>query len=287
MTLNDFEPVPAFYSISRKLEHRLSKAMLNMDCGMTGPDAIAGNAVNCLLVGKPGTGKTTVGFALGAALGLPVCSVAVTKNTEEDLFQGMTKVIDGKLSFVNTDFLKAYKNGGIIIVEEINLADPAVIMGALGQAIEFPYTLMENGYQPVKRHPMTVIIGTMNVGTQGSRELNEALSNRFPQTYILNDPEEATFVNILVKKGYEKKASKWTYQAYKKVTSYLKSDQINANDVCLRLSLRNCIGALQNMEEGEEPKEAIRNTLIGKIAEVDLDLAEDTWNSVVRGMPEF
>ena len=85
------------------------------------------------------------------------------------LMERKNKLIEGKLSFVQTDFLKAYKNGGIVVLEEINLADPALIMGALGQAIEPPFVLNENGFQTVHRHPMCVIIATQNVGTVGSK----------------------------------------------------------------------------------------------------------------------
>ena len=57
-------------------------------------------------------------------------------------------------------------------------------MGALGQAIEKPHILYEDGYREVYRHPMCV---TMNTATQGSREPNEALTNRHPNAFILDD----------------------------------------------------------------------------------------------------
>lgn len=295
-TLNDFIPSDAFYSVLKKIEQRMDKVLtrwdaLQSDESLTDDQkriqAIAKDYVNLFIVGKPGTGKTTAAYALGAATGMPVYTVAMTKNTEEDTFQGMTKVVNGNFQFVSTDFLDAYTNGGIIILEEVNLPDPAVIMGALGQAVEAPFILQKDGYQTIRRHPMCVIIATMNIGTNGAKGVNQAFSSRFKQTYILDDPKEEDFISILVKQGHEQKKAKWVYDAYQRINSYLKSPEVNAEDVCLNVTLRGCIGALENMAEGDSPKEAIYNTLIGKIAEVDLELAENVKKDVVNGLPNL
>ena len=111
---------------------------------------------------------------------LPIYTVKNSKYTEEDTFEGMNKVSGGSFAFKSTPFLEGYKNGGIIVLEEFNLADPGVMQGALGQAIEFPFILMEDGCTEVHRHPLCVIIATMNTGTQGAREPNEAFTSRLP-----------------------------------------------------------------------------------------------------------
>ena len=128
---------------------------------MTGVEAIENDYINCLMVGRPSTGKTTVANAIAAMTGMPIYTVPFSKNTEEDTVEGKNKVVDGKIGFVETDFLKAYEHGGIIVCEEINLADPGVVMGSIGQAIEKPFILMKDGYIPIRRHPLCVIIGTI------------------------------------------------------------------------------------------------------------------------------
>lgn len=284
--LDGFVPSATYYSLVKKAFSRMTKVMCRMDGGLEGLDAIGNDYINVFCVGKPGTGKTTIGYALGSTLGMPVYTCAMTKNTEEDTFQGMTKVIDGKLTFASTDFLYAYEHGGIIILEEINLPDPSVIMGAIGQAVEYPFILMKDGYIPVRRHPMTIIIGTMNVGTYGSKGVNQALSSRFKQTYIIDDPDKAQFVEILRKQGYKKAACLWVYNAYTKIINYLKSPSVSADDIALTVTLRGCLGALENMEEGEEAKQAIKNTLVGKIAEADLELATKVY-AEIGALPDF
>lgn len=286
-TLSDYVPDKVFYSSLNKIKNRLAKVLQRMDAGKTGLEAIGNDYLNFFVAGKPGTGKTTMAYALGAATGMPTYTVAASKHTEEDTFEGMNKVVEGKLSFVTTDFLDAYVNGGIIIIEEINLADPAVIMGAIGQAIEFPFILKKDGYMPVRRHPMCVIIGTMNIGTYGSKGINQALSSRFKQTYILDDPNKDQFIQILEVQGYTKKACTYVYNAYKKLNDYLKSPSVNQEDICLNLSIRGCLGALQNLDDGDEMKDALINSLIGKIYEVDPELAKDIVKDVIDTLPNY
>jgi hypothetical protein len=287
-SLENFTPSETFYSLVAKIKYRTDKVIQRLNAGITGVEAIGKDYINSFITGNPGTGKTTLAYALGAATNMPVYTVAITKNTEEDTFSGMNKVVDGSLQFVSTDFLEAYTNGGIILLEEINLADPSVIMGALGQAVEFPFVLMKDGYQPVHRHPLCVIIGTMNVGTAGSRSVNEALASRFRQSYMLNDPTKEDFLKILMNSsGAKKSVAEWVYNAYIKIHEYLKNPSVNAEDICLNITLRSCIGAIDNISEGENAKQAIINTLVGKVSEVSRELADNIKEDVVNNLPRL
>lgn len=285
--LDDFIPVPHFYSLFNKIVAKTDNVLARLEAGKTGLDALGKDYINSFIIGKPGTGKTTIAYALGAALGMPVYTVALTKNTEEDTFEGMTKVVDGGFKFVSTDFLDAYTNGGIIVLEEVNLADPAVVMGALGQAVEAPFILMRDGYQAVRRHPMCIILGTMNIGTYGSKGVSQAFSSRFKQTYILDDPKAEDFISILMKGGHSQERAKWVYEAYERINKHLKSPEVSREEICLNVTLRGCIGALECMDEGDDPYRAIYNSLVGKIAEVDLELASDIHNNVITSLPNL
>ena len=286
-SLDSFVPSAAFFTAETLMKRTLNRVLDRLNDFVPGIEAIGDDYLNFQLVGKPGTGKTTFANALAADFGLPIRVVTVSKNTEEDTFQGMTKVMDGGYQFVETPFLDAYKNGGIILLEEFNLADPGVMMGALGQALEKPFILLEDGYKEVRRHPLCVVIATMNVGTQGSREPSEAFTSRAPHVFMLDDPESEQFISILEKKsGQPKKLCKKVYKAYQKILEYLMNPRVNAEDVALSITLRHCLAALVHLEIGETFSEAIKNTMVGAIAIKDLSLARDVYSSVVSTMAD-
>lgn len=281
--LKGFVPNDTYYTMVDMIEHELTLVNNRLKDGVSGIDAIGNNYINVQFVGRPGTGKSTIADALGATFGLPVRVVAVSKHTEEDVFTGMTKVMEGGFSFVETPFLDAYKNGGIIVIEEFNLADPGVLMGALGQAIEKPFILFEDGYREVRRHPLCVIIATMNTGTQGSREPSEAFTSRMPNVFLLDDPKDEEFVKILQKNsGCKERDAKKVHGIYKKVLAYLTGPSVNEDQVALSITLRSCLAALKQMSFGVPFKMAIKNSIIGTIAIKDIDLANKVYEDVVK-----
>lgn len=279
--LERFIPNEAHKVITTLADYSLNNVVDRMNMGKEGIEAIGDDYLNLILVGKPGTGKTTCAEALSATLGLPIYTVPITKNTEEDEMQGKTKVVKGALAFKSTPFLEAFEHGGIVVLEEFNLADPAMMQGALGQAIEYPFVLYKDGYEEVHRHPLCVVISTMNTATQGAREPNEALTSRSPISIIMDDPKEDEFVGILCAKGYSKKNSKAVYKAYNIILNYLK-DEAGSEEMALSITLRHCIGALRLLKAGFDFNSAIRMTMIGAIAIRDVALADEVFKSCIE-----
>lgn len=279
--LDTYVPCDAFRMLVSVIESELSDVIDRISMGKTGKDAIRGNYVNCILVGKPGTGKTTLAEALSAALGLPIYTIPLSKNSEEDEFTGKTKVVKGGLEFKSTPFLECFKNGGIGVFEEFNMANQAMLMGSIGQAIEPPFVLYQDGYEEIHRHPMSVFIFTMNAATQGASEPNEALTSRAPMTLIMDDPKKEDFIQILEKKGYPSKNVKAVYSVFTDILEYLKNEA-GSEELCMCVTLRHCIGALKLMENGFSFEMAIQNTMIGSISIRDQALANDVFTHVVK-----
>lgn len=287
--LDSFVPTMTFVRIVQKIKFRTDRILQRMKEGADNVTALGQDYINLTLTGKPGTGKTAMIYAISAATGLPVYTTAGSHNTDEDEFEGKTKMVDGRPSAVPTDALKCFEKGGIFLIEEANLPQAAVIMGALGQAVEFPFILKKNGYETIRRHPLCIFVTTMNVGTVGAKAMSQPFANRFKQSYVLNDPDPKVFIDILKSRtGEPEKLCKWVYKAYESVLKCMdKNDALaDVESIKLALSMRSCIGALENIQEGEHPKDAVRDSIIGKIAEQDLEMSEMCLRAI-DALPDY
>jgi hypothetical protein len=285
--LDDYIPNNTYKKMLTLINKKLNRVLGRIADGASYADSIKDDYINIIIGSRPGTGKTTTVNALSASLGLPIYTVKVTKNTEEDTFEGMTKVnSEGKFAIHDTAFLKAFEHGGIVLMEEFNLADPGVLQGAIGQAIERPFILNKDGYQEVKRHPLCIVVATMNTGTQGAREPNQALTSRLPVTLTMDDPSDDDFLSILEKHGYEKSQCKKVYKAYTSILNYLKNTALS-EEMSLCVTMRHCLAALSLLDDEvtSSVSEAVYDTMIGSIGLRDAQLAKEVYENAVQPLP--
>lgn len=284
--LDTFVPTKHFIPLIRKIDKKVKRILTRMDMGKTGREAIGHDYINIEFTGRPGTGKTTLAEALAAVFGFPIYVSKNSDDVEDDEFEGKTKPIDGQFSFVETTFLKGFTNGGFIVDEEYNLTKPGIKMGAIGQAIEAPFILKRNGYEDVTRHPLTIYIATSNAQTEGTKETNQALSSRNKNAYAIEDPDDETFIKILKSWDVEFKTTdcKKVLDAYKKIINFLCDRTIDAPEIALKITIRQCIGALETIYEGNSFKYAIETSMIGKIFQSDPELAVKVRRSILDNL---
>lgn len=164
-----------------------------------------------LLVGPTGTGKTSCCFAICSALDLELLSINCHKHTDSsDMlggFRPVRKPLSGGPLFEwhNGPLVDAMVRGRALLIDEINMADDAVIE-RLNSVLEPSRTLLlsEKGSlfsedydvlapEQVKAKDSFVVLATMNPGGDfGKKELSPALRNRFteiwmPQPHSLED----------------------------------------------------------------------------------------------------
>lgn len=140
---------------------------------------------NVLLYGPTGSAKTSLVYAYGAKVGLPVINVPCNGSADvRSLLGGWTPTPDGGFEFSAGPLVKGIQEGAIIYLDEVNFMPPkisACLHGLLDKrrTIDIPDAAGSSHPTEVKAHPDTFIIGAMNPNYAGTRPLNEAFRNRF------------------------------------------------------------------------------------------------------------
>lgn len=133
---------------------------------------------NILLSGPKATGKNVLADNLAVALGRPVWNVSFHVNADASYLMG-TDTYDGeKVVFRKGPVTMAAQNGGICVLDEINMAKNEAL-AVLHSALDYRHIIDISGYDLIHIDAATRFIGTMNYGYAGTRELNEALTSRF------------------------------------------------------------------------------------------------------------
>ena len=138
----------------------------------------AGDMLAVLLHGPAGTGKTMSCKLICQSIGLPIMeTINCTENLDEFVL-GKYIPQDDKIVFRESFVTKAIRDGGAVVFEEINFAKPQYLAFLNSLLDDNGFVRLDNG-DVVKRHPNFRFFATMNIGYFGTKELNQALYNRF------------------------------------------------------------------------------------------------------------
>lgn len=138
----------------------------------------AGDVLAVLLHGPAGTGKTISCKLICQEIGLPIMeTVNCTENLDEYVL-GKYIPMDDKIVFKESYVTEAIRDGGAVVFEEINFAKPQYLAFLNSLLDDNGFVRLDNG-DVVKRHPNFRFFATMNLGYFGTKELNQALYNRF------------------------------------------------------------------------------------------------------------
>lgn len=143
--------------IFRKEVLRAVLAFLMKPCG----DAL-------FVSGPTGSGKTSVITEVAARLNWPVQQITLNGRFEFSQLKGQFVVASPApgeapvMTFMHGPLAKAMKNGEILLLNEIDLADPAELAG-LNDVLEGrPLVIAENAGEVIKPHPMFRVVATAN-----------------------------------------------------------------------------------------------------------------------------
>lgn len=142
---------------------------------------------NIMLVGEAGCGKTHLAGQVAEALGLEFSSVSCSSDMSSSVLLGWLLPADGgKFEYAESDFIRLYENGGVFLLDEMDAADPAILL-IVNQALANGQVTVpqRKGKTTVKRHPNFICMSACNTFGRGgglmyTRErLDESTLDRF------------------------------------------------------------------------------------------------------------
>ena len=137
--------------------------------------------------GPTGSGKTSAIKQLAARLNYPVFDVTGHGRLEFPDLVGHLSVRDGSMEFQYGPLALAMRHGGILLLNEIDLLEPATATGFNGILDGEPLCIPENGGEIITPHPMFRFAATANTNGgsddtglyQGTLRQNLAFLDRF------------------------------------------------------------------------------------------------------------
>jgi len=214
-----------------------------------------------MLIGPAGSGKNHAIGQIAESLGL---HMYYTNNASNEF--KLTGFIDAGGTYRDTEFYKAFKNGGIFFLDEIDNSDPSaliVINSALANGyMAFPHETIEQH----KDFRMVAAANTWGKGSDlqyvGRNALDGATLDRFDNVYFDYDRklEEALYPNEEVLKFM------WGLR-----------DAVNETKTLHIVSTRG-IGKVYKKEINNIPTETILRTNIVR------NLGQDDWNTLLGSM---
>jgi cobaltochelatase CobS len=137
--------------------------------------------------GPTGSGKSSLVRQVAARLNYPVFDITGHGRLEFSDLAGHLTVENGSMRFQHGPLALAMKQGGLFLLNEIDLLDPATAAGLNGVLDGAPLCLPENGGEIIAPHPMFRFVATANTNGgsdesglyQGTLRQNLAFMDRF------------------------------------------------------------------------------------------------------------
>lgn len=139
---------------------------------------VNGDAKAVLLHGPAGTGKTISCKLICRDISLPIMDTVNCSESLDEFVLGKFIPEGDKIVFKESYVTKAIRDGGAVVFEEINFAKPAHLAFLNSLLDDNGFVRLDNG-EVVRKNPNFRFFATMNLGYFGTKELNQALYNRF------------------------------------------------------------------------------------------------------------
>lgn len=126
---------------------------------------LASNRINVMLVGPAGCGKTHMAGQVAKALKLDYAAQSCSAGMSESQLTGwlLPTGDNGKFVYVSSEFIRIYENGGVFLFDEMDAADPNVLIFINSALANGEFFLPQRFEKPkVKKHKDFVAIAAAN-----------------------------------------------------------------------------------------------------------------------------
>lgn len=157
------------------------------------------------MFGPTGCGKTSCLKQVMQALNYPVYELTGHSRLEFPDMVGHHTVQQGTMHYEYGPLALAMKNGGLFLINEIDLLDPSTAAGLNSILDGYPLTIAENGGELIQPHPMFLFAATANSNGgsdhsglyQGVLRQNMAFMDRFMlvECSYMNESEELAILH--------------------------------------------------------------------------------------------
>lgn len=215
---------------------------------------------NLLLTGEKATGKNVLAETLAYIFGRPTYNVSFHVNTGSAELIGTDTFQNQEVTLRKGSIYRCAEEGGFGILDEINMAKNDAV-SVLHAALDYRRIIDVPGYDKIPLHPAARMIGTMNYGYAGTRELNEALVSRFLVIDMPPLTEETLFYLMQSKFPDLKPAAR---EALAGLYLDLQKKAKQAEITTRALDLRGLFGAIGTMRQGLSPYLAVQIGIVNK-----------------------
>lgn len=160
---------------------------------------VNGDSKTILLHGPAGTGKTISCKLICRDIGLPIMDTVNCSENLDEFILGKFIPEGNQIIFKESYVTKAIRDGGAVVFEEINFAKPAHLAFLNSLLDDNGFVRLDNG-EIVKRNENFRFFATMNLGYFGTKELNQALYNRFNTIIEIASLSDTAIKKMLLKR---------------------------------------------------------------------------------------